>query len=133
MVLFPHNTLETVISFENLPQLQFPPKKSNPIEREREMADVEETELSGKQKKEIAKWFLLNSPAGEIQYVAKGNAPLSLSLSLSLSLNSVLSFFFFLKKKIELELYTGSSTISDSNLLFFAFSAFFFFFSFVID
>jgi sensor domain CHASE-containing protein len=98
MVLFPHNTLETVISFENLPQLQFPPKKSNPIEREREMADVEETELSGKQKKEIAKWFLLNSPAGEIQYVAKGNAPLSLSLSLSPSKFCSLFFFFFQKK-----------------------------------
>lgn len=35
------------------------------------MADVEEAELSEKQKKEIAKWFFLNSPAGEIQYVAK--------------------------------------------------------------
>lgn len=35
------------------------------------MADIEETELSNKQKKEIAKWFLLNSPVGEIQYVAK--------------------------------------------------------------
>ncbi|KAJ8772034.1 hypothetical protein K2173_027211 [Erythroxylum novogranatense] len=34
------------------------------------MAD-EQCELSEKQKKEIAKWFLLNSPAGEIQYVAK--------------------------------------------------------------
>lgn len=33
---------------------------------------AEEVELSPKQKKEIAKWFLLNSPAGEIQYVAKG-------------------------------------------------------------
>ena len=32
----------------------------------------EETELSEKQKNEIAKWFLLNAPAGEIQYVAKG-------------------------------------------------------------
>ncbi|KAA8536837.1 hypothetical protein F0562_029315 [Nyssa sinensis] len=31
----------------------------------------QETELSNKQKIEIAKWFLLNSPAGEIQYVAK--------------------------------------------------------------
>ncbi|XP_030477156.1 F-actin-capping protein subunit alpha [Syzygium oleosum] len=37
------------------------------------MAEEEapEVELSGKQKKEIAKWFLLNSPGGEIQYVAK--------------------------------------------------------------
>ncbi|XP_044468513.1 F-actin-capping protein subunit alpha [Mangifera indica] len=32
---------------------------------------AEESELSCKQKKEIAKWFLLNAPAGEIQYVAK--------------------------------------------------------------
>lgn len=40
------------------------------------MADEEdelpETELSYDQKKEIAKWFLLNAPAGEINYVAKG-------------------------------------------------------------
>ncbi|RYR02203.1 hypothetical protein Ahy_B06g081015 isoform A [Arachis hypogaea] len=36
------------------------------------MADEEEeSELSDKQKVEIAKWFLLNSPPGEIQYVAK--------------------------------------------------------------
>ncbi|XP_043708083.1 F-actin-capping protein subunit alpha [Telopea speciosissima] len=35
------------------------------------MADEESQELSEKQKKEIAKWFLVNSPAGEIQYVAK--------------------------------------------------------------
>ncbi|KAJ4968230.1 hypothetical protein NE237_014931 [Protea cynaroides] len=35
------------------------------------MADEESQELSDKQKKEIAKWFLVNSPAGEIQYVAK--------------------------------------------------------------
>ncbi|PKI74031.1 hypothetical protein CRG98_005509 [Punica granatum] len=39
------------------------------------MADDEEApeveQLSDKQKKEIAKWFLLNSPPGEIQYVAK--------------------------------------------------------------
>lgn len=37
------------------------------------MSDEEETEsqLSDDQKIEIAKWFLLNSPAGEIQYVAK--------------------------------------------------------------
>lgn len=42
------------------------------------MADIEETELSDKQKNEIAKWFLLNSPVGEIQYVAKGLFSLSL-------------------------------------------------------
>ncbi|PON34487.1 F-actin-capping protein subunit alpha [Parasponia andersonii] len=35
------------------------------------MADEEEAELNETQKKEIAKWFLLNSPPGEIQYVAK--------------------------------------------------------------
>uniref|UniRef100_A0A2P2KK21 F-actin-capping protein subunit alpha n=1 Tax=Rhizophora mucronata TaxID=61149 RepID=A0A2P2KK21_RHIMU len=37
------------------------------------MAEEEcnDTDLSEKQKKEIAKWFLLNSPAGEIQYVAQ--------------------------------------------------------------
>ncbi|KAL7205275.1 hypothetical protein ACSBR2_018251 [Camellia fascicularis] len=38
------------------------------------MAEEDETqgsELSDKQKREIAKWFLLNSPAGEIQYVAR--------------------------------------------------------------
>ncbi|XP_047311517.1 F-actin-capping protein subunit alpha-like [Impatiens glandulifera] len=34
------------------------------------MADVE-PELSNKQKTEIAKWFLINAPGGEIQYVAK--------------------------------------------------------------
>ncbi|KAK7284378.1 hypothetical protein RJT34_19123 [Clitoria ternatea] len=33
--------------------------------------EEEESELSDKQKIEIAKWFLLNSPPGEIQYVAK--------------------------------------------------------------
>lgn len=33
--------------------------------------EEEESELSEKQKVEIAKWFLLNSPPGEIQYVAK--------------------------------------------------------------
>ncbi|XP_050223664.1 F-actin-capping protein subunit alpha [Mercurialis annua] len=38
------------------------------------MADEEEygdVEVSDEQKKEIAKWFLLNSPAGEIQFLAK--------------------------------------------------------------
>lgn len=35
--------------------------------------EEEESELSEKQKVEIAKWFLLNSPPGEIQYVAKGS------------------------------------------------------------
>jgi len=34
--------------------------------------DEDYQELSNEQKKEIAKWFLLNSPAGEIKYVAKG-------------------------------------------------------------
>lgn len=39
------------------------------------MADPDEgegPELSAEQKEEIAKWFLTNAPAGEIQYVAKG-------------------------------------------------------------
>lgn len=40
-------------------------------------ADEAAAELTDKQKKEIAKWFLTNAPAGEINYVAKG--PLSLS------------------------------------------------------
>ncbi|KAG4123140.1 hypothetical protein ERO13_D11G309300v2 [Gossypium hirsutum] len=35
------------------------------------MAEEEETELSDDQKKGIAKWFLVNAPAGEIQYVSK--------------------------------------------------------------
>ena len=37
----------------------------------------EAEELGGRQKAEIAKWFLANAPAGEIQYVAKGATPLS--------------------------------------------------------
>nr|VDC92638.1 unnamed protein product [Brassica oleracea] len=36
-----------------------------------EKDELQETELSYDQKKEIAKWFLLNAPAGEINYVAK--------------------------------------------------------------
>lgn len=39
---------------------------------DKKMADEEEIEISVEQKVEIAKWFLLNSPPGEIQYVAKG-------------------------------------------------------------
>ena len=35
--------------------------------------DYEEEELSEEQKVSVAKWFLLNSPPGEIQYVAKGS------------------------------------------------------------
>ncbi|KAL6132726.1 hypothetical protein ACLB2K_064965 [Fragaria x ananassa] len=35
------------------------------------MADEEESELNEKQKIDIAKWFLLNSPPGEIQFVAE--------------------------------------------------------------
>ena len=37
------------------------------------MSDEEETQPTDDQKIEIAKWFLLNAPAGEIQYIAKGN------------------------------------------------------------
>lgn len=36
------------------------------------MDDEEEAKLSEMQKIEMAKWFLVNSPPGEIQYVAKG-------------------------------------------------------------
>ncbi|KAL4202785.1 hypothetical protein AMTRI_Chr02g222910 [Amborella trichopoda] len=36
-----------------------------------EQKESEPEELSKKQRKEIAKWFLINSPPGEIQYVAK--------------------------------------------------------------
>ncbi|PSS29075.1 F-actin-capping protein subunit alpha like [Actinidia chinensis var. chinensis] len=43
----------------------------NSRQRMAEEDETQEPELSDKQKKEIAKWFLLNSPAGEIQYVAK--------------------------------------------------------------
>ncbi|PSS03029.1 F-actin-capping protein subunit alpha like [Actinidia chinensis var. chinensis] len=43
----------------------------NSRQRMAEDDETQEPELSDKQKKEIAKWFLLNSPAGEIQYVAK--------------------------------------------------------------
>ncbi|KAL1549577.1 F-actin-capping protein subunit alpha-like [Salvia divinorum] len=35
------------------------------------MSDEEETQPTDVQKIEIAKWFLLNAPAGEIQYIAK--------------------------------------------------------------
>lgn len=44
--------------------------------------EEEESELSEKQKVEIAKWFLLNSPPGEIQYVAKGSSSSSHFLSI---------------------------------------------------
>jgi len=47
--------------------------------------EEEESELSDKHKVEIAKWFLLNSPPGEIQYVAKGSSssfsPIYLSIA----------------------------------------------------
>jgi len=44
------------------------------------MAEEEEdSELSDKHKVEIAKWFLLNSPPGEIKYVAKGSSSSSSS------------------------------------------------------
>ncbi|KAG0501827.1 hypothetical protein HPP92_001899 [Vanilla planifolia] len=36
-----------------------------------EAEEAEEPELTEKQKSEIAKWFLVNAPVGEIQYVAK--------------------------------------------------------------
>ncbi|KAM3219181.1 F-actin-capping protein subunit alpha [Capsicum annuum] len=40
-------------------------------EEEEDFVESEETQLTDDQKIEIAKWFLLNAPAGEIQYVAK--------------------------------------------------------------
>lgn len=49
--------------------------------------EEEESELSDKQKVEIAKWFLLNSPPGEIQYVAKGPPLLSHYIPLFFFLN----------------------------------------------
>lgn len=57
------------------------------------MADEEETEISVEQKTEIAKWFLLNSPPGEIQYVAKG---LSLFFSLYICMCMYLQRHFFI-------------------------------------
>ena len=51
--------------------------------------EEEESELSEKQKVEIAKWFLLNSPPGEIQYVAKGPSSSSSSLCLHLLSDSL--------------------------------------------
>lgn len=36
--------------------------------------DARESDLGDDEKKEIAKWFLVNSPAGEINYVAKGTS-----------------------------------------------------------
>lgn len=46
----------------------------NEMSENEDFNDTEaEADLSDEQKVEIAKWFLLNSPAGEIQYVAKGH------------------------------------------------------------
>lgn len=62
------------------------------------MADEEEAELSEKQKKEIAKWFLLNSPPGEIQFVAKGLAfdpKVALFLHISFAFSNFVSFLNF--------------------------------------
>lgn len=62
------------------------------------MADEEEeSELSDKQKVEIAKWFLLNSPPGEIQYVAKGSSSFAFPSFLFLQFNSIYlnRFVFF--------------------------------------
>jgi capping protein alpha len=72
--------------------------------------EEEESELSDKQKVEIAKWFLLNSPPGEIQYVAKGS-------SSSLLFISFTSFCFFY---ISIFLIVSSSDVksilNDDNL-----------------
>lgn len=57
--------------------LSFPSSLTSPMADGGDDADEAAAELTDKQKKEIAKWFLTNAPAGEINYVAKG--PLSLS------------------------------------------------------
>lgn len=57
--------------------------------------EEEESELSEKQRVEIAKWFLLNSPPGEIQYVAKGPFLLP-SPSTSTIINAFRSLYFSL-------------------------------------
>lgn len=67
----------TNVSLEVIDGDNFSLRQTFIIERlEAAMADEEdelpETELSYDQRKEIAKWFLLNAPAGEINYVAKG-------------------------------------------------------------
>jgi hypothetical protein len=61
--------------------------------------EEEESELSEKQKVEIAKWFLLNSPPGEIQYVAKGSLPFFF-LSISFLQFNLLNRFFFFRCEI---------------------------------
>jgi capping protein alpha len=73
--------------------------------------EEEESELSDKQKVEIAKWFLLNSPPGEIQYVAKGS-------SSSLLFISFASFFFFFYISIFLIVSSSDvkSILNDDNL-----------------
>lgn len=74
--------------------------------------EEEESELSDKQKVEIAKWFLLNSPPGEIQYVAKGPPLLSHYIPL---------FFFFksiLQNSIPSIVFSADvkSILNDENL-----------------
>ena len=54
-----------------------------------------EVEMSDEQKKEIAKWFLLNSPAGEIQYVAKGVLSLFPRMHLEIHLVLIIVRFRF--------------------------------------
>lgn len=71
------------------------------------MADEEEAQeaeqLSDKQKMEIAKWFLLNSPPGEIQYVAKGSSLLPSLFAIRIRLwSACISSFSFVFGAIEL-------------------------------
>lgn len=52
-------------------------------------------EVGEKEKKEIAKWFLTNAPAGEIQYVAKGPHFLLRSTILDPFLSSIWMLHWF--------------------------------------
>lgn len=53
------------------------------FEEEEEEESSNEIAMTDDQKIDIAKWFLLNSPPGEIQYVVKGPSFLLLFFSFS--------------------------------------------------
>lgn len=72
-----------------------------------------ETQLTDDQKIEIAKWFLLNAPAGEIQYVAKG-------LLLLFHLFSALIFLYF-EGFFVLEIVTALVFVCDRQFIVFIF------------
>jgi capping protein alpha len=73
--------------------------------------EEEESELSDKQKVEIAKWFLLNSPPGEIQYVAKGS-----SSSCCSSLFISFTFCFYISIFLIVSSSDVKSILNDDNL-----------------